>query len=158
MRFTANNTERLDADSQAVVDALNAAGSSALGQKTPEEVRAWMKENFRPYALDPKPPVAAIEHQQVEPQPMRTIDVNGQPRNYMELMGWVSLATLSLYPATAAPVGRTDAGLPVGVQIMGPYLEDRTSIDFAARLGELLGGFEPPLAATATSRNYSEIK
>ena len=47
MIFTANNTERLDADSQTVVDALNVAGSSELGQKTPEEVRGWMKTNFR---------------------------------------------------------------------------------------------------------------
>jgi hypothetical protein len=61
MPFEAKNTERLDRDSQAVVDALNAAGSSELGQKTPAEVRDWMKANFRPYALDPKPPVAAIE-------------------------------------------------------------------------------------------------
>ena len=61
MGFVAKNTERLDSDSQAVVDALNAAGSSELGQKTPAEVRAWMTENFRPYDLNPKPQVAAIE-------------------------------------------------------------------------------------------------
>jgi hypothetical protein len=31
-----------------------------------------------------------------------------------------------------------------GIQIMGPYLEDATSIDVAARLGDLLGGFSAP--------------
>jgi len=61
MRFDAKNTDRLDRDSQAVVDALNAAGSSELGQKTPDEVRDWMSVNFRPYALNPTPQVAAIE-------------------------------------------------------------------------------------------------
>jgi hypothetical protein len=61
MGFEAKNSERLDRDSQAVVDALNAAGSSELGQKTPDEVRDWMRVNFRPYALNPTPQVAAIE-------------------------------------------------------------------------------------------------
>ena len=44
----------------------------------------------------------------------------------------------------AAPVGRTRGGLPVGMQIVGPYLEDRTPIDFARRIGEVMGGFTPP--------------
>jgi len=42
------------------------------------------------------------------------------------------------------PVGRTPAGLPVGLQIVGPYLEDRTTIDCARRLGEVVGGYAPP--------------
>ena len=32
----------------------------------------------------------------------------------------------------------------VGVQIVGPYLEDRTPIDFARRLADVVGGFERP--------------
>jgi amidase len=36
--------------------------------------------------------------------------------------------------------------LPVGIQIVGPYLEDRTPLAFAAQLESLLGGFEPPAA------------
>jgi hypothetical protein len=31
-----------------------------------------------------------------------------------------------------------------GTQIVAPYLEDRTSIDFARRLVDVSGGFEPP--------------
>jgi amidase len=34
--------------------------------------------------------------------------------------------------------------LPVGVQIVGPYLADRTTIDFAAKIEALLGGFHRP--------------
>jgi len=30
------------------------------------------------------------------------------------------------------------------VQIVGPYLEDRTPIDVARRLAEVIGGFQPP--------------
>jgi len=46
--------------------------------------------------------------------------------------------------AIVAPVGRTKDGPPVGVQIVGPYLEDRTPIDFARRLADVVGGFERP--------------
>ena len=46
--------------------------------------------------------------------------------------------------ATAAPVGRTAQGLPVGLQVLGPYLEDATPIDFADRMSTVVGGFVPP--------------
>jgi acetyl esterase len=62
MNFEAKNVEHLDRDSQAVVDALNAAGASRLGLKTPDEVRDWIKTNFESHALDPKPQVAKIEN------------------------------------------------------------------------------------------------
>jgi Asp-tRNA(Asn)/Glu-tRNA(Gln) amidotransferase A subunit family amidase len=47
-------------------------------------------------------------------------------------------------PSTAAPIGRTPQGLPVGVQILGPNFEDAMSIDFAARMAEVAGGFMAP--------------
>jgi hypothetical protein len=34
--------------------------------------------------------------------------------------------------------------LPGGIQIVGPYLEDRIPIDFARRLADVVGGFEEP--------------
>jgi amidase len=37
-------------------------------------------------------------------------------------------------PATAVPAGRTTQGLPTGVQLIGPYLEDRTTIALAQML------------------------
>ncbi|PYM50552.1 MAG: hypothetical protein DME14_05235 [Candidatus Rokuibacteriota bacterium] len=57
---------------------------------------------------------------------------------------WISFATLTGLPATTAPIGLTRDGLPVGVQIVGPYLEDATPIDVAGRLAEVIGGFTPP--------------
>ena len=57
-------------------------------------------------------------------------------------------ATVALLPATAAPVGRAADGLPVGVQIVGPYLEDRTAIDFARKLADVTGGFQAPPLGT----------
>lgn len=94
--------------------------------------------------LMPVNPVTAIPHDHAEPILVRPIVVNGESRSYVDLFGWIAPATLSWLPATVAPVGRADDGLPVGVQIVGPYLEDRTPIDFAARLRDVVGGFELP--------------
>jgi amidase len=60
------------------------------------------------------------------------------------LMKWIAPATLVGCPATAVPVGRTGAGLPVGLQVVGPYLEDATPIDIAIRIAGLIGGFVAP--------------
>jgi amidase len=66
------------------------------------------------------------------------------PRQYFDLLFWISFATLTGLPATTVPVGLTRAGLPVGLQIIGPYLEDATPIDLAGKLADVLGGFRPP--------------
>jgi len=63
---------------------------------------------------------------------------------YFDLLFWISFATLTGLPATTVPVGLTRAGLPVGLQIIGPYLEDATPIDLAGKLADVLGGFRPP--------------
>jgi amidase len=56
----------------------------------------------------------------------------------------MSVAVLTGGPATVVPVGKTAAGLPVGIQILGPYLEDATPIRFAGLLAGETGGFTPP--------------
>jgi len=47
-------------------------------------------------------------------------------------------------PATAFPWGATRAGLPIGMQAVGPYLKDRTPLRFAQLLERQHGGFAPP--------------
>lgn len=74
----------------------------------------------------------------------RVLGTPGGPRPYSDLTFWISFASLAGLPATTAPVGLTRSGLPVGIQIVGPYLEDATPIDVAGRLSDLLGGFRPP--------------
>jgi len=41
-------------------------------------------------------------------------------------------------------IGRTDEGLPVGMQIVAPYLRDRECIDLARHMERVVSGFEPP--------------
>ncbi|MFO7929990.1 MAG: amidase [Thermodesulfobacteriota bacterium] len=74
----------------------------------------------------------------------RMINVNGSQREYMDLMGWAGLTGVACLPSTAVPTGFTKDGLPVGMQIVGPYLEDRTTIQAAKLFSEILGGFTPP--------------
>lgn len=111
-----------------------------------EKFRAAFADFFTRYdvMLTPITPVTAIAHDHSEPMPQRSITVAGQTRSYFELLAWISPATCALLPATAAPVGLAADGMPVDVQIVGPYLEDRTTIDFARKLAEVRGGFTPP--------------
>jgi amidase len=34
--------------------------------------------------------------------------------------------------------------MPIGIQIIGPHLEDRTTLHLAGLLDEVFGGFKPP--------------
>jgi amidase len=116
-----------------------------------ERIRAAVADFFTRHdvLLTPITPVTAILHDQSEPMPLRSITVDGKPRPYFDLLAWISPATCAWLPATAAPVGRAADGMPVGVQIVGPYLEDATTMDFAKKLGDVCGGFEAPPAARA---------
>lgn len=114
-----------------------------------QRVRAAFAEFFRSYdvLLLPTNVVPAIPHDHTEPLALRQITVGGTTTAYINLFGWIGLATMAWLPATVAPVGRTPTGLPVGIQIVGPYLEDYTTLDVAERLRDVIGGFEPPPAA-----------
>lgn len=80
---------------------------------------------------------AAFEHIDAPDWETTTLDIDGQPGLYRDQLAWSGLATLAGLPATAAPVGKTATGLPLGVQIIGPYLEDRTPIGVARLLQEM---------------------
>jgi amidase len=71
----------------------------------------------------------------------RRIEFQGRSYAYTELNIWMTMATVIGLPATVAPIGRAEAGLPVGVQIIGPFLEDRTPIAFAGLIEREFGGF-----------------
>ena len=100
--------------------------------------------------LLPITPVPAIPHDPNGSSATRSISVGAESRPYMDLFGWIAPATACYLPATAAPVGRTRAGLPVGVQIVGRYLDDRTTLAFAKALGAVHGGFLPPPVMTTS--------
>ena len=110
------------------------------------QLRARWATFFEDYdaLLTPVAPVAAIHHDHSPDVASRTITVNGAPRPYTDLSTWTGLAGGSYLPAAVAPAGLTPDGLPVGIQVIAPYLEDRTAVDIARHLQHVLGGFQAP--------------
>src|SRR5215472_14676642 len=94
--------------------------------------------------LTPVAATAAFPHDHNPNRDERTVSVNGKSAPYAEQLFFAGLASLSYLPATAAPIGLTGAGLPVGLQIIGPEGEDPTTIEFARLLAAEIGGFAPP--------------
>ena len=112
--------------------------------------RAVLRRQWRAFFQDfdvllcPVAASAAFPHDQQTERPYRQIQVNGKAENYNDQLFWAGLASLAYLPATVAPIGLTSAGLPVGVQIIGPYMEDKTAIQFARLLAAEIGGFRSP--------------
>jgi amidase len=108
--------------------------------------RATWQAYFRTHDafLLPTALVPAFPHDHAGTPIMRVLATPRGDRPYPDLAFWISFASLAGLPATTAPVGLTPEGLPVGIQIVGPYLEDATPIDLAGRLADVIGGFRPP--------------
>ncbi len=108
--------------------------------------RASWDEFFQDYdvLLCPATHVAAFPHDHTPDMHARTLSVNGESRPYMDLLAWAGLTLNSYLPASVAPAGLTLDGLPVGVQIVGAYLDDRTTLAVARMLQEHHRAFIPP--------------
>jgi amidase len=94
--------------------------------------------------LLPVMPCPAIPHDHSEPQAARLVRVGDKAIPYWDLVTWMAPAGACYLPATVVPVGCLDNGLPVGIQIVGPFLEDRTTLDLAKHLLAMLGGCPRP--------------
>jgi amidase len=114
------------------------------------ERRLQMRLRFEEFFADwdvlllPVMPVPAIAHDHSEPIAARSGLISGHSVAYWDLATWMAPAGACFLPATVVPVGLTAAGLPVGIQIVGPYLNDRTTLAVAALLESLLGGCPSP--------------
>ena len=67
----------------------------------------------------------------------RKLKVDGRMRHYQDLFMWIAPATVLGLPSTSAPVGRTEDGLPVNVQIIGAPYADHNTIRFAQLMSQL---------------------
>jgi len=95
--------------------------------------------------LCPTMPVTAFAHDHSQPQEARRLEIDGKPFPYVDVgLVWASPATSIGLPAAVLPIDRGDSALPIGVQIIGPYLEDRTVLAFATLLEREFGGFAAP--------------
>ena len=91
-------------------------------------------------------PTPAFPHDHSAEQEKRRINIDGQDYAYSDQMVWPGVANLTGLPATQVPLGLSPDGLPVGAQIVGPWLEDRTPLKLAELIEREFGGFVPPPA------------
>lgn len=134
-------------------------GGSAWADGALSSYRDWQKQRFQQLAfrqmwhdyfehidvfLMPAAFATAFRHLHEGDMNSRVIDTPEGKRPYMDFMPWIVTPTLTGCPATTAPVGLTAQGLPVGIQVMGPFWEDATPIEFAALMGAEMGGFIAP--------------
>ena len=135
-------------------DSLAAAGLRGLTMSHPDWIhasrirsglRARWQALFREVdvVLCPPMPTVAFPHDH-SPLFARILDVDGAKVPYFVQSVWAGIATLNGLPATTMPIARTENGLPIGMQIIGGFLDDRTTIAFAGLIEREFGGFTPP--------------
>jgi amidase len=96
---------------------------------------AW-KQVFQDYDIlvCPAFSVPALSKEQTsEPD----IIVDGKRFSREDSVAWTAINNTARLPATIVPVAETEDGRPLCVQIVGPFLEDRTTIAVAAMLANL---------------------
>jgi amidase len=111
------------------------------------QMRARWLEFFETWdvVLAPISPTVAIPHDHTQPMSDRLIDVAGTPRPYTDQMQWMGLIGVVWLPATAVPIGVHSSGLPMALQAVGPFLEDRTPLAVARLIERQEGrGFTRP--------------
>lgn len=138
---------------EALVGDLGVAGA-------PLRHRAWLSANERrlqmrgrwreffevwDVVLAPISPTVAIPHDHSPNQSERLIEVAGEQRPYNDQMRWMGLFGISFLPATAVPIGLHSSGLPMALQVVGPFLEDHTALAVAGLIEQITGGtLRPP--------------
>jgi len=109
-------------------------------------LRAQWRALFKEFdaVICPIMPTQAYPHDHSPEQEQRRINIDGKDYVYPDQLSWPGFATLPGLPSTAIPTGFASDGLPIGVQIIGPWLEDKTPIKLAELLERAFGGFVPP--------------
>ena len=111
--------------------------------------RQFMRQQWRAFfrnydvILCPVCVQPALEHDH-RPFAERSLTINGKKREYWDSTLWAGPAVMANLPSTSTPIGLTDSGLPVGLQITGPYLEDKTCIEVSKMIRDVRGGFRIP--------------
>jgi amidase len=109
------------------------------------ELSAGWRNVFRSWdvVVCPVAPTTAFRHDS-RPFEERSLSIDGTRMPYDQIPIWTTLPTPCGLPVTTMPIGRDSDGLPIGVQIIGPRLEDRTPLAFSGLMEKAFGGFLAP--------------
>ena len=110
------------------------------------QLRGKWRDLFNSFdaVICPIMPTPAYLKDHAPDQETRRINIDGKDYPYPDQLAWPGIATLPGLPSTAIPTGLSPSGLPVGVQIVGPWLEDRTPLQLAELIEREFCGFVPP--------------
>jgi amidase len=112
--------------------------------------RSRLKAQWRTFfnsfdaVICPVMPTPAYPHDHEPDQNKRVLNIDGTDYPYGAQLVWPGIATLPGLPATVIPVAMSAEGLPIGLQIVGPWLEDRTPLKLAELIEQAFGGFVAP--------------
>jgi amidase len=111
-------------------------------------LRAQWRTLFESFdaVICPIMPTPAFPHDHSSTPDQRHINIDGKDYPSTDQLAWQGVANLTGLPATAVPIGFSPEGLPIGVQIVGPWLEDRTPLKLAELIEREFGGFLAPPA------------
>ncbi len=110
------------------------------------QMRARWREFFQDWdvVLAPVSPTVAVPHDHSFPETKRRIDVAGAQREYWDQTKWMGLFGLVYLPVTCVPIALHSNGLPSGMQVVGPFLGDRTALAVGSIIEEMAGGTRTP--------------
>lgn len=80
------------------------------------------------------------------PPAWRSLMVNGREIPFARQLFWAGYTGAFFLPSTAVPIGMSDDGLPIGIQIVGDQLDDIKCMRFAQLLEQRYRAFVPPPA------------
>ncbi|MEV4315548.1 amidase [Actinocrispum sp. NPDC049592] len=133
-------------DALAHADGLEATASQYIRWC---DARESFRAGYRAFFADwdvlvaPNHSVNAFPHDS-RPVGERDLVVNGRTVDATVELVHPGVANLCGQPSTAFPCGLSREGLPVGLQAIGPYLEDHTVIRFAGLVADLGFTYQPP--------------
>ncbi len=130
------------------------------GRALASRYRSWARANadrqrqraawatlFQHYdvVLAPVMPTTGFPHDTDRPITDRVLDIDGTAVPHLIAMAWCGAIGPVLLPVVTLPIGATSAGLPVGIQVIGPFLSDLRLLQIAELLQAAAGtAFTPP--------------
>ncbi len=153
MADTRRNLDALPADADRTSYKVRMWEAQAMGHRDwlrwnekRQKLMAGWESFFETYdlMLCPTASSAAFPHDHQGDRADRTIEVNGRRVPTTDQLFWAGYPCAFYLPGTVAPIGLTDTGLPVGVQIVGRRYDDLTCLQMAGLIEESFYRFAPP--------------